>query len=573
MGIRGVLTALVGAISLLVGPLLLGAPPEINSADLPAFAKSVLVTVDGDRVSLEDAIRRATADERVVAYRQMRAEAGNTSMRQLQLARWCRKQKFADEERLHWQLLLLLQPGHPDAIKGLGLRNFHGQLLTKDEIEQAKKEAKAAKEAERKWRPKLKQIKLALSQDDAAARQAALDELEAIRDPQAMPLVEKMFADASTDVALVVVEMYARAVKQQSTDALVRLSIHAKDAAVREKAASELRYRPMESYMPSLVGALAAPIELSLRGDVERGGATAEWWNTFYYTGRLVQCGMYGVIRLDGNYTERDMVYWWGPETKPFSGWLITGYIPDHHQVDYVLSRDSPDPNAPYEFRGSFESKGSGGPNAGEPESIRRSIAALEKRILEINDAAVEMNLRIDAAIREATNGGSANGLPPKVEKAVDVRPRLWWAWWQKRLNLNNYFDKRTEVWTQLGVLPIEQVLVGDRVLTKNLDTGELTFNLVIGIDTQPERDATVVDVGGRTIVATTDQPFFVPADNWRAATELKPGVQVESLAGPRRIESIRSGTAEVLFSLLVANSPNYFVERQGILVHDATRP
>jgi hypothetical protein len=195
----------------------------------------------------------------------------------------------------------------------------------------------------------------------------------------------------------------------------------------------------------------------------------------------------------------------------------------------------------------------------------------LEKRIDEVNVASAEMNLRIDAAIREATKGNAADQ-PTKVEKAADVRPRLWWDWWQQQLNLNNYFAKGTEVWTQLGILPIEEVLVGDRVLTKNVDTGELAFNLVVGVDVQSKRQVTAVEVGSRTLVATPDQPLFVPDEHWRRAGELKPGTEIECLAGKQSVRSVRAGTADGMYSLLIANQPNYFVDQQGVLVHDATR-
>jgi hypothetical protein len=265
------------------------------------------------------------------------------------------------------------------------------------------------------------------------------------------------------------------------------------------------------------------------------------------------------------------MVYWWGLESKPFSGWLITGFIPDRHQMEYVLSRDSPDPDAPYEFHGGFEASGSA-PDGGEPGSIRRAMAALEKRIEEVNEAAAEMNLRIDAAIREATEANAAGGQPPKVERAADVRPRLWWDWWQKQLQLNNYLGSGTEVWTQLGRVPIEEVLVGDRVLTKNLQTGELKFNLVLGMDVRTDVAVTTIEVGGRTIVATPDQPFYVTDEGWRDAHDLKPGMELDSLGGAKRIAFIRTGSADATHSLLVSGRPNYYVDSQGFLVHDATR-
>jgi hypothetical protein len=534
------------------------------------FAKNVRVDMDGETFSLRVAIKQASNDKRLAMYRRMRAELGATAAGQIELGRWCRKQKLGEEERLHWQIVLMMEPEQPEAAKALGLRPYEGKLLTRDQIEKARQEKKAIKLAERKWGPRLKQIKLALTEGDEAAREAALSELASIHGPHVMALAERLFSVANTDAGLLVVEMYAREARQESTDALVRLAIHAKEAAVRVKAASELRYRPMESYMPSLIGALAARIEFSLRADVEPGGPTLERYEGYAYTGRIVP-SLYGVVHLCGNYTNRDVLIW-GLETKPFSGLVVSGYRPDRHQVEYVLTRDSPDPDAPYEFRGGFEVLGSGGPNGREPESIRRSVAALEKRIEEVNAAAAELNLRIDAAIREATEANAADGQPPKVEDAADVRPRLWWDWWQKQLRLNNYVGRGTTVWTQLGPVPIEDVLVGDRVLTRNLQTGELKFNLVLGMDVRADVAVTTIEVGGRTIVATPDQPFFVPDEGWRDAHDLKPGMELDSLGGPKRIETIRTGSAHATYSLLISGRPNYFVDSQGFMVHDATR-
>jgi hypothetical protein len=504
-----------------------------------------------------------------MTYHRLRSEASPSPDAQLEIARWCRKQKLAAEERLHWQLLLMMQPGHPEAMKGLGLRMYDGQMLTKVQIAAAKKETRLIKDTERKWAPTLKRLTLALEQGDPDARQAAVDELEAIRDPRVMALVETTFANQPV-AALLVVEMYGRSASQQSTDALVRLALHAKDAAVRQKAAGELRYRKPGTYMPALIGALAAPIELSVRRDSELGALTVKWLDTYTYTGRIIKSGMYGVVRLDGNYKKSDMVYWWGLETKKFSGWLITGYIPDRHLVEYELSSDSPDPETPYVFHGGFETLTR--PGGDEPASLARSIVTLEERVREINAQAAELNGRVDAAIREATQAAvAANGQPPKVEKAADVRPRLWWDWWQKQLQLNNYFAKGTEVWTQFGIRPIDEVMVGDRVLTKNLDTGELTFDLVVGIDVKRDSEVRAIDITGRTIVGTANQPLYVPDERWCSAKDLQPGMEIESLAGKLRVETVRSGAAGETYSLLIQGNPNYFVDRQGVLVHDAT--
>jgi hypothetical protein len=526
-----------------------------DAPKLPLFADTVRVLMGDDELPLADVVRRAAADERLVAYRQLRVPHGGTAAGQLELARWCRRQGLEDEEQLHWRILHYMRPGHQEATKALGLKNYQGAWLRKDEIAQIKTEKKLVHETERKWTSRLKQLRRSIEHGDAAEREQALGELDSIRDPLAMPVVEKIFADAVGEVGLLIVEMFARVAKPTSTAGLVRLAVRSPDAAVRKKAAGELRYHPVEEYAPLLIAGLEAPIELSSYVAVEKGGPTFEWYSQRESTGRLVP-GLYGVIRLSGNYTSRDVLFW-TVESKPISGWRLTGHRPDRIQYQYVLSRDSPEPDAPYEYTGLIEAA------SNREESLHKEIAALKEKINDANAATAELNEHIHAALTEATGTDAAGG---------EIHPRVWWDWWRKRLNLNNYFAEGTEVWTQTGPLPIEQVLVGDRVITRDPKSEELRFQLVIGCDRKLQDTVHVLEVKSRAIVATAEQPFYVADEGWRRADQLKPGLKLQTLAGPKRIENVVPGLGASTYSLLVDKVPNYFVDRQGILVHDATR-
>jgi hypothetical protein len=134
-----------------------------------------------------------------------------------------------------------------------------------------------------------------------------------------------------------------------------------------------------------------------------------------------------------------------------------------------------------------------------------------------------------------------------------------------------HYFGRGIEIWTQTGMSPIEQILVSDRLLTRDSKTGALAFNLVLAVDAQAESAMQVIEVDSREIVATLDQPFFVFNVGWRKASDLQAGMMLDGLSGPKQITRVAAGDAVSRYSLLVANVPNYFVEQGAILAHDAT--
>ena len=119
----------------------------------------------------------------------------------------------------------------------------------------------------------------------------------------------------------------------------------------------------------------------------------------------------------------------------------------------------------------------------------------------------------------------------------------------------------------------VEQILVGDRVLTRDPASQDLAFHLVIAMDKYSGKAERIIEVSSRTIMATSDQQFMASGAGWRKASELEAGVKLDSLAGPQPIEKINTseGTA-AKYGLAIANIPTVFVDRAGILVHDATR-
>jgi hypothetical protein len=152
-------------------------------------------------------------------------------------------------------------------------------------------------------------------------------------------------------------------------------------------------------------------------------------------------------------------------------------------------------------------------------------------------------------------------------------KPQVWWDWWKKQSAVDHQFARGTEVWTQTGPQLIESILVGDRVLTRNPSSGEHAFHLVVRTEMKSSDEMRTVELDSRTIVTTPAQRFMVSGAGWKAAIELNDGVKVDGLAGLRAVQVRTSaGKANEMYNLVVADVPTLFVDRMGILVHDASR-
>jgi hypothetical protein len=545
-------------ILVIIGPFTARAaqPPNI-----PDFARNVLVRVDGKSLPLGEVVRQKAADPQQQTYRELRVANGGTPEGQLELALWCRKQKFTDEEQLHWRMLLCMDPENPQGIKALKLRRYMGCLLTNDDIQELKKKKKESEQSAKEWVPKLKKIKQAIEHGDVAERAAALQELKGIKDPRALDSILEVFSLDDAKFSLEIVEMAADIPGDDAAVFLAHIAMESQDQYIRERVATELQSRPYETYVPVLIARLAAPIELSFDVRLKPGWTNYQRIEWRELTGRL-EVGMYNKIRLHSEYTNMD-VGMWGLQSTPKSGLIATSGQPDRLQYDYVLSRDSPDPEHPYEYVGRFETPADPGRGKRKGESIED----IQKKVDKANAEQELVNQRIHAALATATGGK----VVPDEQKDAP-RPQIWWDWWKRQSRRDNYIPKGTDVWTQTGLMPVEQILVGDRVLTRDPKTKELAFHLVMAIDMQSDTQLRSIDVNSRSVLAARDQQFMVADKGWRGVSELEVGMKLDCLAGSQPIEKTGASEGTAKYGLAIANVPTLFVDRTGILTHDATR-
>lgn len=513
----------------------------------PARWQSGFVRWRGQWHSPGDVAERASADRSLTEYRRLRDPMIDTADNQRVLAEWCRKHRLIDEARTHWLKVLEFEPGNASAHEALGLEWFDGRLLTRPQIVQAKKEAKARQQAIRHFSPMLAKWRSALQSGSARQRDEARDGLRGLTDTAAVPAIgmslePNVASTSGFEFQLLLVETLGRMQDAEATSLLVRMALQPESIDLRAASADQLKKRPMFAYVPQLIA--AAPPTVKNRFEV--------------------------LTRDDGQIVCRELIVLSGRNfdytiSRSVAGRPIastpagTGLVPGAQQLTANVVSTELD---------------------GDRESLLARVYQVQRD---------EAKQRIQFALERTTG-------------FTDLEdPRLWekqWndfnGWQQSEFSMepraifneeslqsemssttptlvqrNSCFPAGTPVLSLTGPVAIETLRSGDRVLAQDLRTGELTYKTVHETTLRPATPLVSLSFGSETIRATPGHPFWVVGAGWRVAKFLKPGDRVHGMYGATVVDAVEPVRPSEVYNLVVSDLHNYFVGQQCLLVHD----
>ncbi len=134
-------------------------------------------------------------------------------------------------------------------------------------------------------------------------------------------------------------------------------------------------------------------------------------------------------------------------------------------------------------------------------------------------------------------------------------------------------FGAGTQVRTLQGARPIEELKVGDRVLTENIRTGALGYQAITVVHHNPPSPTYLIKIKGETIVSSPFHRFWVAGKGWIMARDMKGGESLRLLDGPAIVESVDDGPVQPVFNLDVADDHDFFAGSSAVLVHDNSLP
>lgn len=502
----------------------------------PARWQSGFVRRDGEWLTIDRVAIAASRDEALSAYCKLRDQLVSTAENQIVLARWCRKNKMPDQERIHWAKVLEFEPDNSEALAALGLQLHEGQLLTKQQIEQKKKQAVERLRAMQHWRPQLVKWRAAFESGLNKQRESAMAHLRGLSNPEAIPALESIFGDnrQGEKLNLLLVETVDRMPQKEAAAVLLRRAIIAGSKQVRAAATNALKKRPLYDYVPQLIAAIP-------RRDVRTRH-------------EITVCPDRTVIQ------EHEFLIQTPSGDRYF-------YFRDEDQPLFPQLTQALGPKYRYDMA------------AWRVNMIQSWTASLEQQLDQQRHDDRQLTERIELVLTEAANFKQLTTPEPWLTQWDNYTesysppafsaPNQGYGYFAQLRFTESCFPAGTLILSLVGSTAIEKILAGDCVLSQNPQTGELAYKTVQGVTLRPPSKMIEIGIGSEKIRATRGHPFWVNGKGWLMAKQLTVGDVLHALNGAARIESIEEAPPKEAYNLVLTGFNTYFVGNQEILVHD----
>ena len=535
----------------------------------------------GLKIDRDPAYREAMRE-----YLDRRARTGDKADAQLKLAAWCEEKGLKPQAITHYEQVIQLDPTREAAWKHLGFKKQGNRWVKPDQAAAEKQDAERQKLADKHWRPILEKLRDDLRSKDSQRRARADAALADVNDPRAVPMISRLFLFGSEGSQIAAISMLSHIEGPAATSGLAALAIFSPRPDVQRRAAQSLNQRDLRDIMNRLIGLIRKPFKYQVR-PVSGPGST-------------------GVLFVEGEKFNIQRVYRSMPinlSSMPSGAQSLSAAINSGASssvsplaLENQLAFPANNGVDPFELLAA-QVRSSGLSSA----DVQAGIRQLE-RVREANTS-LQQGLVQDVLAIEAVNAqiNQVNErILPIIEAAsgqrIGVEPEKWKGWWSDQLGYQfqasqpttkptftdfvdatsswsaslECFGRGTLVHAAGGTRPIETIQAGDRVLSQNTSTGVLSYQPVMVVHRTASAGTFRITLDGDTITATGIHRFWKAGQGWTMARDLKAGDRLRIPGGLVEVRSVAGDKNQTVFNLDVAENHDFFVGRQGILVHDS---
>lgn len=478
-------------------------------------------------------------------YLDRRARAEHTWQSQAALANWCGKHGLGEQSQAHLYHSLMFVP--KDANVGavyqrMGYVRIGSEWLSRQEAFEAQRDLVEYLDQLESGTPAV--ARFADELDANRLSETSLrDHLKQLASPNKIAALELVLAPRNERCGQAAVEALRQISSYPASQALGRIAVHSPWLFVRDSAINNLKERRWEDFVPQWLSMLRTP-------------TTTEFQRVAWGRHQGILC----LYRSERDFEiEVGQLLVWAPNSyRRASGPRDAAQLAAYHAQVTRLMRPRTD------------------------QAERLGFVR--------DDEVAQLNERIVESLRTSTQ-----------QKLGDA-PKAWWEWWQdysglplvpssakpvvvvvqedNRVNVppppprvSSCLVAGTPIWAERGLVAVESIQPGDRVLSKNVETGELAYKVVLHTTVREPSPVTKFMLGDEAIQATTGHHFWVSGRGWTKTHELATKQPLHTPIGAVRVDSTESAEPAPTYNLVVADFHTYFVGKNAILSHDVLPP
>ena len=495
-------------------------------------------------------------------YRQNRSERGDAVDDHFYLADGARDRGMRDEERAHLMRIVELDWDNQEARERLGDVLVDGFWVTREEVEAFVWTLAETRKSLDEWSPQVQPIVNRLLRARQRAWELSRDELNAVRDPAAIPAVEAAFAGADEVAAQWYLDWLSSLDAWEASVALARQALSSGSPAVRARAQVHLQQRRIDDYAPALLSLLRADHDIRsslfvtpLGGLMYVRRAEVETQNDVRVLNVAVAYG-----------PERGMLLRRRGVVLRHRSSLIDNPVLTHWAMAHLRQH--------YQARASSETRDVKGRVMVENDRVIRTLsAAIGRDELTTSHDWWDWWNRYQQVY--------ANGVKPQLEQDYEETWSVERRQGVRRTRERDIqttvancscFAAGTPVITERGTMPIEEIQLGDRVLAQDVETGEIAYKPVFKTTVRPPVELVKITTKNSDLLCTGGHPFWIDGHDWLYASELLPGMKFHTASGSEEITAVEeAGRKEQAYNLIVADFHTYFAGETPVLSHDNT--
>jgi len=572
--------------------------------------------------------------ERLGEYNRRREKVGKSAEDHWRLGLWCEENGLKPESIAHFSTVVRLNPGHDAAWKRLGCKKVGGRWMTEEQIQEEKAEAEAQREADRKWGPALLKLKADLSKPSRRAdAEVALAEINDPRAVPAVwavlgqaeepyqKLAIQVFGQLDSPAGsryLMLLSVLAESpeVRRLATETLKPRDPREYVTLLIGMLRKPYKYEVRPVSGPGSQGVLYVEGE---KFNIQRLYSPPPLPNIPLYAGEPVTYDAYGlpvISRFLGPRTrtvQDPSSYRFEKHVDPtiivprkgLERWAYRN-VTTKRSVDLVTTPSEATLEIPIgQLMLQYQTAA-----AVAQQQLRQDIAMVEGynaetkvsngRVESVLGSVVGQDFKSDREAWSAwwtnemgyayatppeaprttlTENVPLNYLPPGVPTRVaerdgpSNRQTVTTGGTSRELVFpfrHNCFRGGTLVRTLNGSRVIEELKVGDQVLTQDTGTGELTYQPILAtFHNKPSQTLRVALGSSEVVYATPIHRFWKVGVGWTMARDLKLGDTIRTMDATLNVAAVEEDEITPVFNFEVAKGHSYFVGESACLVHD----